>query len=148
MQVHTPIFRVICYNLGTSWTNPWPTRLSNWSHAQKVTCHLRSCDQDVCFKSLSIRDKCMTQRSGNCCLFTYVYLTESRMTDRLLMCTWYRLITYWCVPDTASYMLTIGNQLDKMVTKALYGNEILNVNSTSGFSGGHWSDRGIHHDMT
>ena len=32
--------------------------------------------------------------------------------------------------------------------KALYGNEILNANSTSGFSGGHWSDRGIHRDMT
>ena len=34
------------------------------------------------------------------------------------------------------------------MSKALYGNEILNANSTSGFSGGHWSDRGIHRDMT
>ena len=29
----------------------------------------------------------MTQQYGDCCLFTYVYLTEPRMTDRLLMHT-------------------------------------------------------------
>jgi len=42
----------------------------------------------------------MTQHYGDCCLFTYVYLTEPRMTDHLLM-------------HTANYMLMIGNQLNR-----------------------------------
>jgi len=82
--------------IGTAWAvlrswylpnEPVTYKTDDWSHAQNVTCHPSHVTKMHASRSLSIRDKCMTRQYGDCCLFTYVYLTEPRMTDHLLMCT-------------------------------------------------------------
>ena len=103
-----------CYNLGISRMNTWPT---NWLVVTCPESHMSSlsCDQDVCFKSLSIE--------------TSVWSNDTVTVVCLPMCTWLNLgwlIAYWCVPDTDRLLtnartnwLTRYNWLVLMIDKVL-----------------------------